>query len=137
MAGKYNERRWEYGKEWQKVGTSALADDVARTRALEMIAHTRSRVFAFFFASIIVMPALRVRVESTPPLSPLKAWFPLNEDQYETITDLQAEICSRLNVKYYDVVLVLDGYELFTGSTIRDVVRDGELIMYVHMLSRE
>ena len=46
--------------------------------------------------------ALRVRVESAPPLQPLKAWFPLTEDKYETVLDLQGEICARLNVKFSD-----------------------------------
>lgn len=77
------------------------------------------------------MPALRVRVESAPPLPPLKAWFPLNEEEYETVMDLQIELCSRLRAKYSEIVLMLDGYELFTGSNIRDVVRDGELIVCV------
>lgn len=77
------------------------------------------------------MPALRVRVESAPPLPPLKAWFPLNEGDYETVLDLKGEICSRLNVKVFDTTLMLDGYELFSGSTIRDVIRDGELVMCV------
>ena len=129
MAGKYNERRWEYGEEWQqKLARLRLVGDVARTRA----SNDRTRAhacLAFFFASIIVMPALRVRVESAPPLPPLKAWFPLSEDRYETVMDLQGELCSRLKVKYSEIILALDGYELFTGSHIRDVVRDGELIV--------
>ncbi|VDB86775.1 unnamed protein product [Peniophora sp. CBMAI 1063] len=75
------------------------------------------------------MPALRVRVESAPPLPPLKAWLPLNEDQHETVMDLQAELCMRLNTKYSAIVLTLDGYELIASSPVRDVIRDGELIV--------
>ncbi|KAI0092660.1 hypothetical protein BDY19DRAFT_497019 [Irpex rosettiformis] len=74
---------------------------------------------------------MRIKVESTPPLTTFKAWFVVSTAS--TIQDLKESICSdipalhKLDVDADELTLVIDGFELLDSSPI-DVVRDGDLV---------
>lgn len=79
---------------------------------------------------------MRVKVESVAPLPHVKAWF--SAQAIPTIFDLKTSLCSDLfalkdgPINPEDLVLLLDDFELLDSSPI-DVVRDGDLIVYVHL----
>ena len=77
---------------------------------------------------------MRLKVETVAPLPHVKAWFGANA--IPTIHDLKPSLCADLPplrgaaVHPRDLILLLDDFELLDSSPI-DVVRDGDLIMYV------
>lgn len=81
---------------------------------------------------------MRVKVESVAPLPHVKAWF--SAQALPTIYDLKTSLCSDLHafkhasINAEDIVLILDDFELLDSSSI-DVVRDGDLVMYVCLCS--
>ena len=81
---------------------------------------------------------MRVKVETLAPLPPLKAWFSCAA--LSTVRDLKASLCAILKplqdgrVGIEELILLLDDFELLDASSI-DVVRDGDLIVYVHTQS--
>ena len=77
---------------------------------------------------------MRIRVQSSPPLSPFKAWYcPQNDN---TILDLKTSICDVLpplrdsNIEAHEISLLLDDFELFDNIPL-DAVRDGDLVLCV------
>ena len=80
---------------------------------------------------------MRLKLQTYPPLSPLKAWFPLPESLLTllTIHELKHHLCTHLPVLIKscvhakNIVLVLDEYELL-DETEAAVLRDGDLIWY-------
>ena len=81
---------------------------------------------------------MRVKVESVAPLPHVKAWF--GAHAIPTVHDLKTALCADLlpfnaaGVRAQNLILLLDDFELLDSSPI-DVVRDGDLIMYVQSLS--
>ncbi len=81
---------------------------------------------------------MRVKVESVAPLPHVKAWF--SAHAIPTVHDLKTALCADLlpfnaaGVRAQNLILLLDDFELLDSSPI-DVVRDGDLIMYVQSLS--
>lgn len=79
---------------------------------------------------------MRVKIESVAPLPHVKAWF--SAQALPTIHDLKISLCSDLfafkhaSIDAEDIVLILDDFELLDSSPT-DVVRDGDLIMYVRL----
>ncbi|KAI9069562.1 hypothetical protein FKP32DRAFT_60375 [Trametes sanguinea] len=77
---------------------------------------------------------MRLKVESVPPLPHVKAWF--SAHALPSVLDLKASLCADLHalsdahIKPEDILLLLDDFELLDSSSI-DVVRDGDLIVYV------
>ena len=77
---------------------------------------------------------MRVKLETLPPLPPLKAWF--STGALSTILDLKTALCadlqplSHVRARAEDIVLLLDDFELLNTSPL-DVIRDGDLIVYV------
>lgn len=77
---------------------------------------------------------MRIRVQSSPPLPPFKAWYcPQNDN---TVLDLKTSICDVLpplrdsNVEAHGISLLLDDFELFDNIPL-DAVRDGDLVWWV------
>lgn len=74
---------------------------------------------------------MRIKVESTPPLTTFKAWFVVSAAS--NVQDLKESLCSDVpalrehEVAADQIALVLDGFELLDSSPI-DVVRDGDLV---------
>jgi len=81
---------------------------------------------------------MRLKLQTNPPLAPLKAWFPLPDSSSPTlltINELKHHLCTHLLVltkscvNAKDIVLVLDEFELLNETEV-DVLRDGDLIWY-------
>jgi hypothetical protein len=81
---------------------------------------------------------MRLKLQTNPPLSPLKAWFPLPESSPPTlltINELKHHLCTHLPVltkscvHAKDIVFVLDEFELLDETEV-GVLRDGDLIWY-------
>ncbi|KIM83320.1 hypothetical protein PILCRDRAFT_819569 [Piloderma croceum F 1598] len=79
---------------------------------------------------------MRLKLQTNPPLSPLKAWFPLPKSSPSTlltINELKHHLCTHLPVltkscvHAKDIVLVLDDFELLDETEV-GVLRDGDLI---------
>ncbi|KZT13197.1 uncharacterized protein LAESUDRAFT_754192 [Laetiporus sulphureus 93-53] len=75
---------------------------------------------------------MRIKVESAPPLPPVKAWF--STHSATTVLELKSVLCADLHalrddgIQGQDIALVLDDFELLDASPI-DVVRDGDLVV--------
>lgn len=74
---------------------------------------------------------MRIKVESGPPLGPLKAWFIV--PAVPSVQDLKEALCADIAALHErgtsvdDFTLVLEGFELLDNSAI-GVIRDGDLI---------
>lgn len=81
---------------------------------------------------------MRVKVETVAPLPHVKAWF--STHAVPSILDLKTALCTDLlplahdRVRAGDILLLLDDFELLDASPV-DVVRDGDLVVYVHSYS--
>ncbi|KZP14108.1 hypothetical protein FIBSPDRAFT_868616 [Athelia psychrophila] len=75
---------------------------------------------------------MRLKLQTTAPLDPLKVWLPLPAD-LTTVTSLKHHLATylpalvSLRVKPRDLTLLLDGFELLDDSEV-GVLRDGDLI---------
>ncbi|KAG8689536.1 hypothetical protein FRC08_010901 [Ceratobasidium sp. 394] len=71
----------------------------------------------------------RIRVQTTPPLEPLRAWHTVSSDSnVKCIRDLTRDIVLALSLEGTgDFSLELDGFALLPSSTI-GVVRDGDTL---------
>jgi hypothetical protein len=98
---------------------------------------------------------MRVRLQSQPPLSPLKAWFEIPlalVNPQETIEDLKVELCRKVltppwtgnhgpsdtlkgneKLRADQIILEIDGFELLDGSAV-NVIRENDLILYALIL---
>lgn len=79
---------------------------------------------------------MRIKLQTLPPLKPLKAWFQIPSTlslEYSTINDLK-DCLPVIDSSEYHLVLVLDDFELL-GDTTLSVLREGDLVWYVHNLS--
>lgn len=78
---------------------------------------------------------MRLKLQTTAPLDPLKVWLPLPAD-LTTVTSLKHHLATylpalvSLRVKPRDLTLLLDGFELLDDSEV-GVLRDGDLIWCV------
>jgi hypothetical protein len=84
---------------------------------------------------------MRLKLLTNPPLTPLKAWFPLPDSPsptLSTINHLKHQLCAHLpvlisaRVRAKDIVLVLDEFELLEETEI-SVLRDGDLVWCVSL----
>ncbi|KAF8594927.1 hypothetical protein BDV93DRAFT_549024, partial [Ceratobasidium sp. AG-I] len=73
---------------------------------------------------------VRIRVQTAPPLEPLKAWHTFSPDSnFSTIRDLAGDITSALGLLLGgDISLELDGFVLLPTSPV-GAVRDGDTII--------
>jgi hypothetical protein len=82
------------------------------------------------------IPAMRIRLRSSPPLPPLKAWFVIPSTfsmDSNTITDLKREIHSRFltsneTLHTSQITLELDEFELLDDSSL-NVIRENDLLV--------
>jgi hypothetical protein len=83
---------------------------------------------------------MRLKLQTNPPLSPLKAWFPLPDSlspTLSTINELKRHLCthfpilSKSCITAKDIVLELDEFELLDETEL-GVLRDGDLIWYFY-----
>lgn len=81
----------------------------------------------------------RIRLQSSSPLPPLKAWY-LIPSTVTTIRDLKLALCSQLpmfkdmRIQPAHIMLEIDGFELLEESHI-DLVREGDILSYDFMIS--
>lgn len=72
---------------------------------------------------------MRIKVECSPPLPPLKIWFVV--PAVSTVAELKYALWTELpglqQSSTDDLTLVLDGFELIDSCAV-DVIRDGELV---------
>jgi hypothetical protein len=84
--------------------------------------------------------AMRIRLQSLPPLPVLKAWFVLPDPSlvaagHPTINNLKGILCREVpilslgTVQCHHILLEMDGFELLDGS-LWDVIREGDLITH-------
>jgi hypothetical protein len=71
---------------------------------------------------------MRVRLNTKPPLEPLKAWFPVSDNS--TLVSVKKSICDALPGlnSSSTIKLELDGFELLDSSVAQDVLREGDII---------
>ncbi|KAF9262155.1 hypothetical protein L218DRAFT_1000903 [Marasmius fiardii PR-910] len=91
---------------------------------------------------------MRLRLESSPPLPHLKAWFSSSQTQWKIstqtsqhktrpqyISDLKKSLCttikplSEAGINANEIVLELDGFELLDDSTVDELLREGDLVV--------
>ncbi|KAL4075559.1 hypothetical protein J3A83DRAFT_4089539 [Scleroderma citrinum] len=77
---------------------------------------------------------MRVKVTTSPPLPPLKAWFPIpssSTTRESTIASFKSHLCRSLPIlrefTSSSLSLSIDGFQLLDDSEI-EVVRDGDLV---------
>ncbi len=80
---------------------------------------------------------MRVKIQASPPLPEIKAWFSLsNLSPSSSVALLKHELCKTLStlresgVHGRDLILLLDDFELL-GETSIDIIKDGDMIWYV------
>jgi hypothetical protein len=79
---------------------------------------------------------MRIRLRSSPPLAPLKAWFEIPSTllmDTNSITDLKREIHHRLltsneTLRTSQIILELDDFELLDDSSLT-VIRENDLLV--------
>lgn len=86
---------------------------------------------------------MRIKVTTSPPLPPLKAWFPIPPTHGSTsstvckptVASFKSHLCSSLPVLRgfapASLCLSIDGFQLLDDSEL-EVVRDGDLVWSVH-----
>lgn len=85
--------------------------------------------------------SFRFRILTRPPLPLVKTWFALPDDHSSvqmatTVHDLKrillnqfpAFVHSAPNQARADLVLSIDGFELLDGTSVRGVIKDGDLV---------
>lgn len=110
-------RRVDTDKSQRRKSGLVLSDDLAWT-------WQDARAFILPFQR-----SMRVKLQTLPPLKPLKAWFQIPSNlslEHSTIDVLK--LCLPV-IDSSDVVLVLDDFELL-GDTTLSVLREGDLIWY-------
>ncbi|TFY63357.1 hypothetical protein EVG20_g6353 [Dentipellis fragilis] len=77
---------------------------------------------------------MRVKIQASPPLPEIKAWFSLsNLSPSSSVALLKHELCKTLStlresgVHGRDLILLLDDFELL-GETSIDIIKDGDMI---------
>jgi hypothetical protein len=77
---------------------------------------------------------MRLRIETTPPLPPLKAWINISQGLFglgtRTIHDLRQRIIKDFELPAA-IGLELDGFELLGRDAIRELLEKDDLIRYV------
>ncbi|KAJ6591815.1 hypothetical protein DFH09DRAFT_1137992 [Mycena vulgaris] len=74
--------------------------------------------------------AMRLRIQSVPPLLPQKVWFTPGE--CITVANLKSALANALDLNRKSaapLVLTLDGFDLLEPSLVVDVLRDGDLVV--------
>lgn len=74
---------------------------------------------------------MRLRIQTSPPLLPLKAWFPTSvstSSETQIVAELKISLLSVVNAGKAKLKLELDGFELLDSSPVKDVLRDGDLV---------
>lgn len=87
------------------------------------------------------MSCFRFRVLTRPPLPIVKAWFALPEDHSSaqiatTIHDLKRMLLDQFPALVHsvpnganpDLLLAIDGFELLSSTSVRNVIKDGDLV---------
>jgi len=81
---------------------------------------------------------MRLRIETTPPLPPIKTWFSFTQGIFgfgtRTINDLRKRIIAELRLPD-SIQLQLNGYDLLGSNLIEDLLEKDDLITY--LLSKE
>jgi hypothetical protein len=78
---------------------------------------------------------MRLRIETVPPLPPLKAWLTVSPGLFNllgtrTISDLRKRIVRDFQLPD-EIYLELDGFELFGRDSISDLLEKDDLIQYL------
>ena len=80
---------------------------------------------------------MRVRISTSPPLPPVKAWFPLNLESLHpklNVSSFKSILCLSIpafhSVSPDSLRLSVDGFELLDNSEL-SIVRDGDLVWSV------
>lgn len=105
---------------------------LGRGRSRPMNAYCLLRKIIFEFPSPF-LTAMRIKLQTLPPLKSLKAWFQIPSTlslEYSTIDDLKLCLPVTDTSEHHDLVLVLDDFELL-GDTTLSVLREGDLVWYV------
>jgi len=76
---------------------------------------------------------MRLKIETLPPLPPVKTWFSLRLGILgfgpRTIDDLRKRLASDLRLPP-DIKLQLHGYDLLDSNSISDLLQNDDLVTY-------
>ena len=78
---------------------------------------------------------MRVRIETTPPLPPLKTWLSVSPGIFGLGTRSIDDLCKRLVSDFglpRGIKLQLKGFDLYEKDVIEDVLEKDDLITYIN-----
>ena len=77
---------------------------------------------------------MRLRIETTPPLRPLKTWLNVSPAIFGLGTRTVSDLCKRLVSDFglpKEIKLQLQGYDLYEKDVIEQLLEKDDLIMYI------
>ena len=85
------------------------------------------------FSSARLLRKMRLRIETAPPLRPLKTWLTAAPGIFgrgtRTINDLRRRLIAEFGLPN-EIQLQLQGYDLLEKDSIQDVLEKDDLVMY-------
>lgn len=79
---------------------------------------------------------MRLRIETTPPLPPLKTWLNVTSGLFRlfggkrTVNDLHRRLVSEFGLPE-GIKLQFGGYDLYRGDPLESLLNDNDLVKYI------